>query len=122
MDKEVLVYAKLIKKLFINGKKECIERLLRKLKREGRSYLLKKIILNLKKDLQEEKNLESGILYLAFSENVEIIKNYLEKILSKQIFIEKVEDNPSLILGGIFVGRKTIVDFSLKNFFKKIVI
>lgn len=122
MDKEVLVYAKLIKKLFINRKQECIERLLRKLRREGRSYLLKKIILNLKKDLQEEKNLESGILYLAFSENVEVIKNYLEKILSKQIFIEKVEENPSLILGGIFVGRKKIVDFSLKNFFKKIVI
>ncbi len=122
MDKEVTVYVRAIKKFLIEGKKDYIDRLFEKLKKEGRSYLLKKIILNLKKDFQEEANIESGILYLAFSENVEIIRNYLEKILTKQIFVEKVEENPDLILGGVFIGRKIMVDFSLKKFFEKIVI
>jgi F0F1-type ATP synthase delta subunit len=122
MDKEVLIYTKAIKKFLREGKVDYINRLFEKLKKEGRSYLFKKIILALKKDLQEEANIEFGDLHLAIFEDFEIIKNYLEKILGKQVVFENIEENPNLILGGVFIGKKVMIDFSMKKIFEKIFI
>lgn len=120
MNKEEIVYANLFKKFFIHNNQKKIDKLLAKIRKEGKFFLLREIINQLKKELSKKVNEEVGLLYLSAIVDSDIVKNYLELLLKKRVIIKEIKKDSSLILGGIFIGQNIIVDFSVKNFLKKL--
>lgn len=116
---EVRIYGELIWKLVRERKLELIDVLIERLKKEGKIYLLKYIVAYLKEKYNQEKNILEGNLLLAFADEIEKIKEILEKRLKSKIKINKVEIDENLILGGLFVSKNIRVDFSLKNLIKQ---
>lgn len=112
------IYSELIYKLFKEGKVNFIDLVIKKIKNEGKSHILRDILSYVLEKYYEEKNLLRGKIKLAFKEDLEEVINLLEKKLKKRVEVEKIEIDKSLILGGVFLSKNLKVDFSLKKILK----
>lgn len=117
---ETRIYGELIWRLAKAEKFEIIEILIKRLKKEGKFYLLKNILIYLEEKYSQEKNIIKGSLKLAFADEIKPLVEFLEKKLEKKIEVEKVEIDEKLILGGMFLSKNCKIDFSLKNLFNKL--
>lgn len=118
---EEKIYGELIWALTKTNRLDLVETLLKKLKREGKFYLSKNILIYLEEKNNEENNIIQGKLKLALPTEVEKVIYLLNKKLKNKIILEKVEIDKNLILGGVFIGKNIQLDFSFKNLLRRII-
>lgn len=115
------IYGELIWELVKANRLKLVEALLQKLKKEGKFYLLKNILIYLEEKNNKENNIIKGKLKLAFPVEIERLTYLLNKKLENQIELEGVEIDKNLILGGMFISKNIKIDFSLKSLLKRII-
>jgi hypothetical protein len=117
MDKEDRVIIKIIGDYLLAGELDKLEKILRKIKLEGKFKKVKKNIQFILDYLYQKKNIQIGDLEIAISDHNNLIK---EKIEQRGFLIKKVKTNPDLILGGVFRTKTMEFNFSLINILKKL--
>jgi F0F1-type ATP synthase delta subunit len=120
MNKESLIVGETIVKLYKEKKIKLIEYLIENLKKEKRWNILKEALDYLKEKNYQLKKIIAGKIYLAFDDDIDKIKKLIEERINCQVEIKDKLIDEKLILGGIFVGKGFMVDFSFKNILKKI--
>jgi hypothetical protein len=121
MTKEDLVIKNLIVNYLVNKKFDYLEKLLTKLRQQGKLFKIKKNLNSLKELLFEKYDLVEGVLELACKDNQEwFLNKYLSQInKDKKILVKKIKINKDLILGGILRTKKLEINFSLLNIINK---
>jgi hypothetical protein len=121
MTKEDLVIKNLIVNYLVNKKFDYLEKLLTKLRQQGKLFKIKKNLNSLKELLFEKYDLIEGVLELACKDNQEwFLNKYLSQInKDKKILVKKIKINKDLILGGILRTKKLEINFSLLNIINK---
>lgn len=117
---EEKIYGELIWQLAKEKKYKLIDILIEKLKKEGKSSLLKSVLTYLEEKHDHEEKFIKGVLKLAFPQENDHLINFLEKRVGKKIKIDKITIDENLILGGVFIGKNVKVDFSFKNLISKV--
>ncbi len=88
-----------------------------------REKLLKLIIYYYKKNYENKYGIFEGTLILAKKiDNIilnELLKS-IEKILNKKILINQIKIDPEIMGGFILISDETILDYSIKNNFEKL--
>jgi F-type H+-transporting ATPase subunit delta len=88
-----------------------------------REKLLKLIIYYYKKNYENKYGIFEGTLILAKKiDNLilnELLKS-IEKILNKKILVNQIKINPEIMGGFILISDETILDYSIKNNFEKL--
>jgi F-type H+-transporting ATPase subunit delta len=88
-----------------------------------REKLLKLIIYYYKKNYENKYGIFEGTLILAKKiDNLilnELLKS-IEKILNKKILINQIKIDPEIMGGFILISDETILDYSIKNNFEKL--
>jgi F-type H+-transporting ATPase subunit delta len=88
-----------------------------------REKLLKLIIYYYKKNYENKYGIFEGSLILAKKIDNLIINELLksiEKILNKKILINQIKIDPEIMGGFILISDETILDYSIKNNFEKL--
>jgi len=121
MTKEDLVIKNLIVNYLVNKKFDYLEKLLTKLRQQGKLFKIKKNLNSLKELLFEKYDWVEGVLELACKDNQEwFLNKYLSQInKDKKILVKKIKINKDLILGGILRTKKLEINFSLLNIINK---
>ncbi len=121
MNKEIIILGETIINLYKKNKEALVEKLILKLKKNGQTHFLKQVLAYLKEKDLENQGLIKGVLKIAFGENdIDFIKEKIEKKLNKKIVLEKIKIDENLILGGLFLSKNYKIDFSYKNILNKI--
>lgn len=116
MKREAPIWGALIAKLAQSEKKGLIDKVIMRLKKEGKKHLLPEILAWLKEKAQEQTGLLVGQLELAFLEvNMANLMAQLEKKLNAPVAVQKQKVKPELILGGKFRTKAMELDFSLSS-------
>jgi F-type H+-transporting ATPase subunit delta len=88
-----------------------------------REKLLKLIIYYYKKNYENKHGIFEGTLILAKKiDNLilnELLKS-IEKILNKKVLINEIKIDPEIMGGFILISDETILDYSIKNNFEKL--
>jgi len=120
MNQKSKVYSQVLIDYFVKKKERWINSLINRIILNGESFLLKEILEEVVKKIDQMNNIERGKLILAFLENEKFVKSALLKYFNKKKQITKIEIDPHLILGGKFVSDNYELDFSFKNILWKI--
>ena len=119
MNKEIIILGELLINLTKEKKVGMLNLLLNKIKEE-KINILEELIDYIEDRIKEIKGIKTGKVCLAFDYDLEILKQLLEKRLNSKIDIKEKIIDDKLILGGIFIGKDFIFDFSFKKFISKI--
>jgi F0F1-type ATP synthase delta subunit len=120
MTKEALVISETILRLLREKKKGLLNLLIQRLVEEKKLNLMKEAVEYLTEKKSDLKGIKSGKIYLALEGDLVKIKKFLEDKFNSKVEIKERKIEKSLILGGLFLTKNFVLDFSLRKVLKRI--
>jgi len=117
---EEKIFGEVIISLAKQNKERLIDKLIGKLRNEGKAHIIKKIVEYLKLKNIQIKGREPAKLFLAFDDNEKKIEKLIKEKFGVNIKVIEKNIDPELILGGRLMTSNYLIDFSFKNLINKI--